>query len=92
MNAKTCIKIAIVSLFGGFFNAGFGIGSTFILNPYLLQIGVPPLIASSTGIFAALVNNISSTISQILYKKLNLVYALIICLPTIVGAVFGIFA
>ncbi len=36
MNAKTCIKIAIVALLGGFFNAGFGISSTFILNPYLI--------------------------------------------------------
>lgn len=91
MNAKTCIKIATVALLGGFFNAGFGISSTFILNPYLIQIGVPPLIVGSTGIFAALINNISSTVSQILYKKLNLVYALIICVPTILGAVLGIY-
>ncbi len=92
MNAFACVKIAIVALFAGFFNAGFGISSTFILNPYLLQIGVPPLITSVTGIFAALVNNISSSVSQILYKKINLVYALMICVPTVVGAVFGIYA
>jgi uncharacterized membrane protein YfcA len=91
MNVKMCIKIGIVALLAGFFNAGFGISSTFIMNPFLLTVGVHPLVVSSTGIFSAMINNFSSTVSQILYKKLNLVYALIIVIPTAFGSVAGIY-
>lgn len=91
MTVWASLKIGFIGLIAGFLNAGFGVGSTFMINSQLVRMGIPPLVSGNTGIFCALVNNISSTIAQLIYKKLNLVYALMIVIPTLAGAVPGIY-
>jgi uncharacterized membrane protein YfcA len=57
------LKLAAFGFFSGFLNAGFGIGTMFVLGPALVYIGMFPLIAGGTGMFIAASNNISSTIA-----------------------------
>lgn len=67
MTKANIIKLAALGFLSSFLNAGFGIGSTFVLGPALIQMGVFPLIAGQTGKFVSTSNNISSTIAQILF-------------------------
>lgn len=90
MTKMAIAKLAFIGLSSGFLNSAFGIGSTFILTPTLITLGVFPLVAGSTGMFVAMSNNISSTIAYILYKTINLEYGGIISLMVVLGALPGL--
>jgi uncharacterized membrane protein YfcA len=83
-------KLALIGLSSGFLNSGFGIGSTFILTPALINLGVFPIVAGSTAMFVAMSNNISSTIAYILYKTINLEYGGVISLMAVFGSTPGL--
>ena len=72
MGLVSVVKLAIIGFMSGLLNAGFGLGSTFIVNPNLIKFDLPPLVASGTGIYMTFLNNLSSTIANIFYKRLNL--------------------
>jgi uncharacterized membrane protein YfcA len=63
MSKFNIIKLAMIGFLASFLNAGFGIGTSFVLGPALIQMGVFPLIAGQTGKFVSTSNNISSTIA-----------------------------
>lgn len=87
MTRKAILVLSLIGLTSGFLNSGFGIGSTFILTPALIMLGIFPLVAGSTAMFVAMSNNISSTIAYILYQTINLEYGGIISLMIVIGAV-----
>jgi hypothetical protein len=90
MTNMAITKLALIGLSSGFLNSGFGIGSTFILTPALITLGVFPLVAGSTSMFVAMSNNISSTIAYILYKTINLEYGGVISLMAVFGSTPGL--
>ena len=49
-----------------------------------------PLVAGNTGIFMSMINNIASSIAVLVFKRVNLAYALAICVCSFAGAIPGI--
>jgi uncharacterized membrane protein YfcA len=90
MTVKNMALLSLFGLLGGFISAGFGVGGGLIFNPVLVLLDVYAPVASSTGVFAAMMGAISSTIVVILIHRLNLVYAGIIVLMTIPGTLVGL--
>ena len=90
MTAKSIVKLAVIGFMAGFLNAGFGLGTTFVINPALIKMDQLPLVAGNTGIFMSMINNISSSIAVIIFGRANLAYGLIICIMSAVGAIPGI--
>lgn len=83
-------KLASIGFLAGFLNAGFGLGTTFVINPALIKMDQPPLVAGNTGIFMSMINNISSGIAVLIFGRVNLAYGLIICIMSAAGALPGI--
>ena len=90
MTIKNVTLLTFMGLLGGFISGGFGVGPAFIFNPLLFQLGVPPPIASDTGMYVTTVGTLSSTIVVICFKKLNLAYAGVIILMVVPGTLLGL--
>lgn len=90
MTIPSILKLAGIGFMGGFLNAGFGVGSAFVVSPALFMFDQNPATASATGMFIATINTISASIVVAIFAKLNLVYALMLCIMTAVGTIPGI--
>lgn len=85
------IKLIILFLAGtaaGFFNVFAGGGSTLTL-PALIFLGLPPTVANGTNRIAIFFQNISATLRFKRDGYFFLRTALILSIPTIVGAIIG---
>lgn len=90
MDVKSILKLGAIGFMAGFLNAGFGVGSAFVVSPALFMFDQNPATASATGMFIATLNCVSSSIVVILFNKLQLWYALILCIATAIGTIPGI--
>jgi hypothetical protein len=90
MDIKSILKLGAIGFMAGFLNAGFGVGSAFVVSPALFLFDQNPATASATGMFIATLNCVSSSIVVILFNRLQLWYALILCIATAVGTIPGI--
>lgn len=82
-------KLIIFSYVGGFVSGAFGLGGGAIFNPLLLSFGVPPKVASSTGMYMIIFATCSSTIQYYLNSMLNFEYGLWVGFWCIVGTYGG---
>jgi len=78
--------------FGGGFVAGaLGLGGGVIFNPYLIGMGVPPKVSSSTGMYLIMYSKVAAVTVYILSGKLNLAYGFWIAGWSFLGAVSGLY-
>lgn len=77
-----------VGLFAGFINVIVGSGSS-IAVPFLIFLGLPPVIAIGTNRFAMMFNNFTGAIRYHAKQYLNLRVALIFALCAAAGSILG---
>ena len=68
---KTVVTLVVFSTLGGWVSGALGLGGGAIFNPLLLSMGVPPSVASATGMYLILFSTVSSSITYIIYKMLD---------------------
>jgi len=79
--------------FGGGFVAGaLGLGGGVIFNPYLIGMGVPPKVSSSTGMYLIMYSKVAAVTVYILAKKLDMAYGVWVAAWSSVGAMVGLYA
>lgn len=66
LNKPNVLTLIFFSLFGGMIGSAVGLGGGAIFNPLLLNFGVPPKVASSTGMYMIIFSTAASSISYIL--------------------------
>jgi uncharacterized membrane protein YfcA len=69
---KTVKWLVIFSFMGGWVSGALGLGGGAIFNPLLLSMGVPPSVASATGMYLIIYSTSSSSISYIAQGMLNI--------------------
>lgn len=88
---KIVSKLVIFALLGGWVSGALGLGGGAIFNPLLLSMGVPPAVASSTGMYMIMFSTAGSSITYIVFGTLNMKFALWIgfwcALASLVGLV-----
>jgi uncharacterized membrane protein YfcA len=72
---KTVSKLVIFALLGGWVSGALGLGGGAIFNPLLLSMGVPPSVASSTGMYMILFSTAGSSITYLVFGTLNMPFA-----------------
>jgi uncharacterized membrane protein YfcA len=70
------VKLVMFALLGGWVSGALGLGGGAIFNPLLLSMGVPPAVASSTGMYMIMFSTAGSSITYIVFKTLNMPFAL----------------
>ena len=92
LQGTTFFKLLFFSIIGGWVAGALGLGGGAIFNPLLLSVGVPPKVATSTGMYMIFFGTAVSTFSYIINDMLNYSYGLFIAFWSILGTYFGMMA
>lgn len=90
MDTNTLAKLNITAFFAAFLHSGFGVGSSFIISPTLVHMGMHPAAASATCMYTAMLIALAGSIEVTIFSKMNLVYALVLCVCTAIGTFPGL--
>jgi hypothetical protein len=69
-DAKTITIIVCLGFFGGLLAGALGLGGGVIFNPVLLTLGLPPLVASASGLFLVTISKTATSIMYFVYGYL----------------------
>jgi hypothetical protein len=92
MEGKNLGILLFFSGFGGFASGALGLGGGSIFNPLLLSMGVPPKVASASGMYMIIFATGSSTVAYIINDMLNLDYSLWVGSFNVAGTILGMIA
>jgi uncharacterized membrane protein YfcA len=84
-------KLLTFSFFGGWVSGALGLGGGSIFNPLLLSMGVPPKVASATGMYMIIFSTGASSLIYIIQGNLDIYYGLWIGGFCIIGTIAGMF-
>ena len=62
LTVPAILKLAFIGFSAGFLQAGFGVGSAFVVSPALFMFDQHPATASATGMYIAMLNTMSASI------------------------------
>ncbi len=82
--------LLIIGFTGGFVAGALGLGGATIYNPALLSLGVPPKVASATGMYLVLFSVINTCVVNGVSGILNFRYGLFIGAFCAVGSLVGL--
>jgi len=86
---KTLTYLLIGSFCGGMAGA-LGLGGGVVFNPLLIGMGVPPTVATSTGMYMILFSSFASSLVFITFGGLTIDYAIWIGIWSVVGIIIGL--
>ena len=92
LEGQNMVKLISFSFLGGWVSGALGLGGGAIFNPLLLSMGVPPKVASATGMYMIIFSTGASTISYQTAGLLNWSYGLWVGFFCIVGTYAGMVA
>jgi len=84
-------KLVIFALLGGWVSGALGLGGGAIFNPLLLSLGVPPAVASSTGMYMIMFSTAGSSITYIVFGTLNVPFGLWIGVWCAIASLIGLY-
>lgn len=84
-------RLVIFAFLGGWASGALGLGGGAIFNPLLLSMGVPPSVASATGMYMILFSTAGSSTIYIIYKMLNLQFGFWIGFWCSLGSLLGLY-
>ena len=89
MTGSNLNKLLIFSFLGGFVSGALGLGGGAIFNPLLLSMGLPPKVASASGMYMIMFATGASTMTYILNGMLDVSYGLWVGGFCFLGTFFG---
>ena len=75
---------------GGWVSGAFGLGGGSVFNPLMIELGVPPTVSTSTGMYMIMFSTAASSLLYISYGTLNLQFAVWLGAWSVVGIVLGL--
>ena len=82
--------LLLVGFSGGFIAGALGLGGAVIYNPALLSLGVPPKVASATGMYLVLFSVLNTCVVNGVSGILNFRYGVCIGAFCAVGSFLGL--
>jgi len=86
----TVFKLVLIGFVGAFLATSVGIGPGAVFTPVMIQLDMHSAVASSTGMYLTMLTTIAATVNMLVYKRLDVVYMLVLCGLSIVGSIPGI--
>lgn len=75
---------------GGWVSGAFGLGGGSVFNPLMIELGVPPTVSTSTGMYMIMFSTFASSVIYISYGALNEEFAIWLGIWSIFGIIGGI--
>ena len=82
--------LLVFAFLGGWVSGAFGLGGGSIFNPLMIELGVPPTVSTSTGMYMIMFSTFASSVIYISYGALNLKFGLWLGFWSVVGIIIGI--
>ena len=82
-------RVFALSFAGGFVSGALGLGGGSIFNPLLLSLGLPPKVASATGMYMLIFSTGASSMTFIFNDMLHISYGLWVGSFCVLGSVAG---
>lgn len=89
LKGSNLIKLIVFSFLGGWVSGALGLGGGSIFNPLLLSMGVPPKVASATGMYMIIFSTGASTFIYLYSGKIDIGYGCWVGGFNIVGTILG---
>ena len=89
LEGKNMFTLIFFSFIGGWVSGALGLGGGSIFNPLLLSMGVPPPVASATGMYMIIFSTGASTMTYIIQGMLDVDYGLTIGGFCLIGTFVG---
>ena len=88
--SKITILLCLIAFIGGVMAAIVGIGGGVIFNPMLLEFGLPPQVASNTGMYLVVYTTFSNTFQFMINKALNYAWGSWLAIWVLIGTFVGL--
>jgi uncharacterized membrane protein YfcA len=88
---KTLVKLIVFSLMGGWISGALGLGGGMIFNPLLMSLGVPPKVATSSGMYMIIFASGATTVSYLFNGLLNIPYSIWLGVFCMIGSCVGMY-
>ncbi len=76
---------------GGWISGALGLGGGMIFNPLLMSLGVPPKVATSSGMYMIIFASGATTVSYLFNGLLNIPYSLWLGVFCMIGSCAGMY-
>lgn len=86
---RPLILLLIFAFFGGWVSGAFGLGGGSVFNPLMIELGVPPKVSTSTGMYMIMFSTFASSVIYITYGALNQDFALWLGFWSVIGIMSG---
>lgn len=90
-NKPAILKLGLSAFVGGMVSGSLGLGGGAIFNPILLNMGVPPKVASATGMYMIMFSTSASSIIYVMYRMLNIQYGFWLGFWSSLGSILGMY-
>ena len=91
MNNYNLAKLLIFSLMGGWISGALGLGGGLIFNPLLMSLGLPPKVATTSGMYMIIFATGATTVSYLINGMINIPYALWLGIFCMIGSCTGMY-
>ena len=88
---KSLFFLIFFAFVGGWVSGAFGLGGGSVFNPLMIELGVPPTVSSSTGMYMILFSTFASSVIYLTYGALNKEYAIWLGFWSAIGIIVGIY-
>lgn len=68
---KPLMYLLFFAFIGGWVSGAFGLGGGSVFNPLMIELGVPPTVSTSTGMYMIMFSTAASSVIYITYGALN---------------------
>ena len=87
---RSLFYLLLFAFVGGWVSGAFGLGGGSVFNPLMIELGVPPTVSTSTGMYMIMFSTFASSVIYISYGALNQQFAIWLGLWSIIGILGGI--
>ena len=91
MTGRNLTKLLVFAFLGGLISGALGMGGGSVFNPLLLSLGVPPQVASATGMYMIIFSTGASTLTYVYNDLLNFSYGIWSGCFCIMGTMLGMY-
>ena len=81
--------LLVFAFIGGWVSGAFGLGGGSVFNPLMIELGVPPTVSTSTGMYMIMFSTFASSIIYISYGALNQTFAVWLGFWSVLGILLG---
>ena len=89
-STRVIVKLFSVAFLVAIFSSLAGLGPGLIFNSMLVQLDMHPAVASATGMYCTMFTTLASTLIVLLNNGLNIPFAGLLIVMTIVGTLPGL--